>query len=204
MLTGLLTGSIDPESWSRPAKAMDFYDLKASILLLCSRLRLDKVGIFCYDIDNGGHLCGEARDGAAVIARWGIWPAPAMSRCDIDAPVAWFEFDLAAILALEQPPLKYRPLSEYPLAWRDLAVIVDETVSAERLLEVATAAAGDYLARAEPFDVFRSEKLGAGRKSVALRLEFSHPERSLKAEEVDEWMARVLTALHGAVGAELR
>jgi phenylalanyl-tRNA synthetase beta chain len=204
MLTGLLTGSIDPEGWSRPAKAIDFYDLKAVILFLCDRLRLDKVGIFCYDIDNGEHLSGDVRFGDAVIARWGIWTAEEMARCDIEADVAWFEFDLAAILGLELPPLKYRSISEYPIAWRDLAVIADETITAERLLEIARGAGGEYLTSAEPFDVFRSEKLGVGRKSVALRFEFSHPERSLRADEVDDWMKQVLAALQRDAGAELR
>ncbi|MBI5059025.1 phenylalanine--tRNA ligase subunit beta [candidate division KSB1 bacterium] len=204
VLTGVLTGSIDPESWSRPAKAMDFFDLKAAILLLCRRLRLDNVQIFCYDIDNREHLSGAVRHLDRIVARWGIWSGEEMSRCDIDAEVAWFEFDLAAVLSIELPPLKYQPLSGFPLAWRDLAITVEESVTAAQLLEVSRTAAGEFLVHAEPFDVFRSERLGAGRKSVALRFQFSHPERSLKAEEVDEWMKRVLSALQTEVSAELR
>jgi len=58
--------------------------------------------------------------------------------------------------------------------------------------------------KAEPFDVFRGEKLGLGRKSIAIRLEFSHLERSLESAEVDEWVEKIVKGLKQEHDASLR
>jgi phenylalanyl-tRNA synthetase beta chain len=85
-----------------------------------------------------------------------------------------------------------------------LALVLDEEITATALEATGRAAAGQFLVRLEPFDVFRSEKLGVGKKSVALRFEFSHPDRSLTDEEVDGWINSVCERLQREHGALLR
>lgn len=203
-LAGIMTGSSYPQSWAHPNNSFDFYDLKGIVNLLGARLSLDNLEINCYDVESRGLLKGDLRSGGTIVGEWGIWPADVMGKREIDAPVGWFELDLSAVAKLDRKPMVYVPLPRFPLSWRDLAVVVPESVSAADLSATIAAVAGAHLTRVVPFDVFRGEKLGAGRKSIAFRLEFAHPDRSLESGEVDRWMESVVARLKRDHAAELR
>jgi phenylalanyl-tRNA synthetase beta chain len=204
VLSGIITGQSYPQNWGHPPKSSDFYDLKGVLEVLCNKISLDKVEFFCYDIVSSEVLSGELRSGDAAIGRWGIWPTEQMRNRDIEAPVSWFELDLAAALSHRISDFKYVPLPRFPIAWRDVAVVVDKAVAVGSLVESVKSLAGSFMVRAEPFDVFQSEKLGSDKKSVAIRIEFSHPDRSLEAEEVDRWMSDIVRGLESEYGATLR
>jgi phenylalanyl-tRNA synthetase beta chain len=205
MLAAVMTGNAYPQSWAHPSKSFDFYDLKGMIDVFCAKILLDKDEIFCYDIESRELLTGGLRVDGQVCGQWGIWSAEVMAKRDIDAPVGWFELDLGLLFQRQRPGVKYEPLPRFPVSWRDLAIVVSESVAAEELLKVIRAAAGECLVRAEPFDIFRNpEKLGPEKKSLAIRLDFSHPQRSLEADEVDEWMHNIVNRLQTDCGAVLR
>ncbi|MBK6766814.1 MAG: hypothetical protein IPG71_11025 [bacterium] len=82
--------------------------------------------------------------------------------------------------------------------------MVDHEIPFADLALTVRAAGGDLLTTVWPFDVFVSDKLGAGKKSVAFRLEFQHPDRSLDATEVDQFIQRIVTQLQQVHSAELR
>jgi phenylalanyl-tRNA synthetase beta chain len=205
VVAGLLTGRRYPQGWTpRENPTLDFFDLKGLIEILGRRLSLDKSQIICYDIDTGGLLRGEWRVREASLGNFGIWPKSLCKALDLDADVLWFEFDLAAILAHRPSSFAYTALPRFPLSWRDVAVVVDSEVTAEILSETIRSSAGEWLSALWPFDVFESDKLGVGKKSVALRLEFQHPERSLDAAEVDAAMQKVIQNLTEQHSAQLR
>jgi phenylalanyl-tRNA synthetase beta chain len=85
-----------------------------------------------------------------------------------------------------------------PFAERDLAVVAPLEVGYAQLRALLAGAAGPQLASLEPFDVFLGEQVGAGRRSLALRFRFRHPERSLTDAEVDERMKDVMQAARDA------
>lgn len=203
-LAAVITGSGYPQSWAHPNNPFDFYDLKGTLEVLSARLSLDNLKIICYDIVSGELLNGELRSNSNPVGTWGIWSADIMSKRDIDAPVGWFVLDLTAVAGLNLSAASYTALPRFPLSWRDLAVVVDEAIPAAELTDTIRAAGGAFLLRVTPFDVFRGEKLGAGKKSIALRLDFSHPERSLESAEVDGWMDAVIRGLKQNHSAELR
>jgi len=204
VLGALMTGRTYPPSWAHPSMTLDFYDLKGVIEVLCAKISLDKVEIICYDLESGEVLKGRVTSGEEEIGRFGIWPAEQMASRDLDADVAWLELDLSAAASHVVTETTYSPLPKFPISWRDMAVVVDEGVSVAELLATVNGSGGDFLVRAEPFDVYRGDKLGPGKKSVAIRLEFSHPERSLESEEVDGWMEKILHGLRVAHQATLR
>ena len=80
--------------------------------------------------------------------------------------------------------MPYRDVTSFPAVIQDIAVVVDEDVPAAEVERVVREAAGELLDRVELFDVYRGEQLGEGRKSLALRLEFRSPERTLTDEDV--------------------
>ena len=84
----------------------------------------------------------------------------------------------------------YEDLTSFPAVRQDLAVVVPDGVSAAAVVDVVREAGGALLSRAEVFDVYRGAQVGEGSASLALRLEFRAPDRTLTDEEADERRAR--------------
>jgi len=87
----------------------------------------------------------------------------------------------------------------------DVAFVVDEEVTHEKLSRCISSAGGKLLFSAQLFDVYRDEKrVGAGKKSMAYALEYRAADRTLTTEEVDKQHARLIKKVCGATGAEVR
>jgi phenylalanyl-tRNA synthetase beta chain len=114
-----------------------------------------------------------------------------------------FELDLAALLEAAHEPA-YEDVISYPPAREDLAFAVPEEVSAGELVDAARAAVGPELRDMRPFDIYRGEQVGVGRKSVAFAVTFQSAERTLSDEDAAGLRARIVEALAERFGAELR
>ena len=119
---------------------------------------------------------------------------------------AWgaFELELDSLVAAVPERVEYEDVITFPALRQDLAVAVPEEVEAGALVAAAKEAAGSELREAAVFDVYRGEQVGAGRKSVALRLAFQSPERTLSDEDAAALRERIVAALAERFGAELR
>ena len=115
-----------------------------------------------------------------------------------------FELDLEELLAAVPSELKYQDVVSYPPVRIDLAFAVPEAVAAGDLIEAAREAAGEELRDMRPFDVYRGEQVGEGRKSVAFSVSFQSPERTLTDEDAAALRDRIVAALSDRFGAELR
>ena len=115
-----------------------------------------------------------------------------------------FELDLEELLAAVPRELKYQDVVSYPPVRIDLAFAVPEEVAAGDLIRAAREAAGDELREMRPFDVYRGEQVGEGRKSVAFSVSFQSPERTLTDEDAAVLRDKIVAALSGRFGAELR
>ena len=91
----------------------------------------------------------------------------------------------------------------YPAVEQDIAVVVDEAVEAARVRAVVAEAGGELLRSIGIFDLYRGEQLEPGQKSLALRLEFRDPERTLTDAEVGAVRERITAAL-AEIGGALR
>jgi phenylalanyl-tRNA synthetase beta chain len=115
-----------------------------------------------------------------------------------------FELDLAALAAAAQVPVEYHDVITYPAVKQDLAFAVADDVPAGALIGAAREAAGPELREMEAFDVYHGEQVGPGRKSIAFRVAFQSPERTLSDEDAARLRARIVEALAERFGAELR
>ena len=123
---------------------------------------------------------------------------------DLDEPVAAFELDLDVAEGLLSTPA-YGDVTSFPEVREDLAVIVGDAVPADEVIAVARRAAGPLLTAAEVFDVYRdAERIGAGNVSLALRLHFRAPDRTLTDEEVAGRRRRIATALTEELSGRVR
>ncbi len=142
-------------------------------------------------------------DGAVVGSVGEIDPA-VLDRFEVPGRVAWFDLDLGRLLDAPRPPHTYRPVSLFPSSDLDLAFEVDEAVPARAVEHALRAAAGDLLVELELFDVFRGGALPEGRRSLAFRLRFQAPDRTLTDADLAEVRTRCIDAVQAELPATLR
>jgi phenylalanyl-tRNA synthetase beta chain len=122
---------------------------------------------------------------------------------ELDGPVAAFEIDFGTVAELAQGESRYRDVTTFPGVLQDIAVVVPEEVPAAEVEAAVRAGGGELLDRLAVFDLYHGEQVGEDRKSLALRLEFRAPDRTLTDEEVAERRAAIERELAG-IGGRLR
>ena len=115
-----------------------------------------------------------------------------------------FEVDLDALVAAAPEAVEFEEVSAYPEVRQDLAFVVDEDVPAAMLLAAIREAVGQLLRAVAPFDEYRGDQIGEGKRSLAFRVAFGSPERTLTDEEAAELRAKIVEALADRFGAVLR
>ncbi|HLU42668.1 MAG TPA: phenylalanine--tRNA ligase subunit beta [Microthrixaceae bacterium] len=148
----------------------------------------------------------EVRAGGStsVVGTVGEVDPAVLARLGIEERVAWLQLDLDALAALPVEVPLHRPVSRLPSTDFDLAFTVPEEVPAADVAATIREAGGPLVARVELFDVFRSEQLGEGRRSLAYRIRVQPEERTLTDAEVGELRAAAVAAVERTHGATLR
>ncbi|WP_127510057.1 phenylalanine--tRNA ligase subunit beta [Paenibacillus humicus] len=208
-LAVLLTGALRGASWNRKAQKADFYDAKGVLESVFAALGLS--GSVTYEADSPEHLHPgrtaavklHTELGEQTIGYVGQLHPEAQQAEDLDDTFV-AEIDLDVLYDAADRSIVYRTLPRYPAAERDIAVTVDAGVPAAALTAAVKEAAGELLESVRVFDVYTGEKLGAGRKSVALSLVYRHPERTMTDEEVAGLHAKAVAELEQSFSAELR
>lgn len=120
------------------------------------------------------------------------------------APVYGVEIDLNALPLESHAARKYQAIPVMPAMEVDLALVVPDSVTSAQVAESIRASAGDLLESLVVFDEFRGGVLPAGTRSLAWRLTFRHPERTLRDREIQGRTAKILSTLEAALGIKQR
>jgi len=145
-------------------------------------------------VDLAGVACGSVGE---------IHP-DVLERHGIEERVAWLQLDLTVVLALPSPPRQARPVSRFPSTDVDLAFVVGDEVPAAGVRATVRSAGGELVRSVRLFDVFRSDALGSGRRSLAFSVRFQADDRTLTDAEVAELRERIIDEVSTAHGAVLR
>jgi phenylalanyl-tRNA synthetase beta chain len=203
-LAALLTGHVRPPTWgdSEPPRA-GFFAAKGVLGAVMDAIRVP------WQVEPAREPFLHPGRAATVLvagepAGWlgEIHPAVA-ARWDLEQ-VAGFELDFAVLSRAADIAPGYEDVTSFPSVHQDLAIVVSDGVSAAEVVAVVRQAGGSLLSRADVFDVYRGAQVGEGSASLALRLEFRAPERTLTDEEADKRRAKIVAALAERLGAQLR
>lgn len=204
-LAGVLTGPSRPPHWSGQATAWDVWDLKALMeegaRLIGGSVVVDeslpggdqfepsgRIGLLAEDCTRLGHG-GQVRSDHLDTPAW--------------AEAVWgFEFRLEARSG--RPPIVYDAIPAFPAVERDLALLVPADMKAARVEELVRSRGGELLAAVGVFDLYTGGGIPEGTRSIAWRLHFRHPERTLTDAEIDAVISEILDALREELGVQRR
>jgi len=177
---GLLVGQIHSESWQGKARSYDWSDAVSAVAVLLNLMGLE------YKIERSDLApwhpgrCAEFIVGGKAVAHAGELHPRVVADFALPERAAAWGINLDALPA--SPLVSPKPVGVMPAAVQDIALIVDEKVSAAELTEALRSGAGELLESIELFD--RYDKIGEGKVSLAFTLVFRAPDRTLKTEEV--------------------
>lgn len=187
-------------------KDVDFYTLKGLIENV-----LDTSNINRFDIEketnNGSYhpgRCANIKVGIDVIATIGEVHPEVLNNYDIEKRVYVAEVNITKLTKYSKSNKKYVEVPKFPAVERDIAVIVDEKVEVGQIEKIIIKKSKKWLEEAKLFDIYRSDKLGQNKKSIAYSLIFRDKNKTLSDQEINTTMESIITELEKTLGAELR
>ncbi len=197
-----LTGQLEEQHWKKKNPSADIYYIKGVCEAIMSGFGI--AGQFnASSTSELPSALSMEMNGDKLLELGRVHPALA-SKFDIKQPVFFADFYWDRILQLAGKTVQYKEISRYPSVERDLAMVVPSTM---KYGEIETRIEKLRLANLRGiklFDVFESEKLGAGKKSMAVNLVFQDEEKTLTDKEIDGWMNKIMFILEKELNAEIR
>ena len=207
---GVMAGKRADDAWNQHFSDYDFFDAKGVVEELLDALRLTKVRFKVADAEKypwlqPGRAAEVTAGGGQVIGWVGNVHPRGLAAMGVEVPVVAFELSEAALLRLAVDQLPYEDIPTLPGVDVDLAIVVDESVTCETLMQRITSAGGKLLSDVRLFDVYRDEKrVGAGKKSMAFSLTYRAADRTLTSEEVEKAHEKLVTKVCKSTGGEVR
>lgn len=203
----VMRGARIPTAWDvKDSPSYDFYDMKGRLELLFRGLRLGEISYAPTDSVSYLHpgKAAQVRIGGDLVGVFGELHPLVQEQYEFgDDPVIVAEFDLEALRS-QDPTYGVVPVSEFPPVYEDIAVIVDESVPAGRVEALIRQTGGKTLTDVRLFDVYRDEKIGAGKKSLAYSLTYQAADKTLTDAEAAAIRKKIIKRLEHEVGAKLR
>ena len=185
---------------------IDFYVLKGIIENV-----LEEAGVSKYDIEketkNGSYhpgRCANLKVGIDIIATIGEVHPEVLMNYGIEKRVYLAEVNITKIVRYAKSNKKYVEVPKFPAVERDIAMIVNEDVEVGQIEKIISKKAKKILESIKLFDIYRDEKIGIGKKSVAYSLIFRDKKKTLSDSEITSVMDGIVAELEKTLGATLR
>ncbi len=202
-----ITGNIRPGNWARPAQPSTFFDLKAAVANILARLGITEREIKLQQGE--GEIYSKSIDiltrSGKQLGSMGIISADTLRRFDIKQPVAYAELrwqELTQMAAARK--VTFTPLPRTMPVQRDLALLVDRTVTFDQIQRAVAESEKRLLRNVTLFDVYEGKNLPEGKKSYAISITLQDDERTLVDQQIEAVMQRITANLAKRTGATLR
>jgi len=205
VVSGVLAGAWDRPGWNDQPPQLDLFDAKGVLESVVEELGIARFKVRATDLPwlQPGRSA-EVLVGGDVVGWLGEVHPSVLEAYECPGPVAVFEVQLRPLLKAARDVRPFVDLPRLPGVKIDLAIVVEEAVTSERVEQAIRSAGGKLLDSLRLFDVYRGAGVAEGRKSLAFSLVYRDPERTLTVEEVDAAHEKVVRKVAGAVGGELR
>jgi phenylalanyl-tRNA synthetase beta chain len=193
-------GTADEEQWGVAARNVDFFDLKHDVEVLLAPMQV-RVEPSPHPALHPGRSARVLLN-ASEIGWLGELHPRLQRKYELPAPLILFEMDAEPLLARSLP--QYREVSKFPPVYRDLAVIVDEKIPVQSILDGLMQAKGSIVDTISVFDLYCGKGIQNGKKGLAFRVLLQDTQKTLTDAEVDEALMGLRGVLEREYGAKLR
>ncbi|WP_150429992.1 phenylalanine--tRNA ligase subunit beta [Dechloromonas sp. CZR5] len=199
-LAGLAFGGALPEGWGAGARKVDFYDVKGDIeaLLAPAVLRFEKLAHPALHPGRAARVLLDDQEIGCIGELHPEWT----QKYDLPQAPVLFELDFAAVKSVRVPA--YAEVSKFPPVVRDLAIVVDQKVALQTLLDGLKGQISGLIQDIQLFDVYVGKGVPENKKSLAFRIVMQDTQRTLQDSEVDAAMQQLVSCFEQAFGAQLR
>jgi phenylalanyl-tRNA synthetase beta chain len=203
-LAALATGPYPNSVWKDSGKPFDFYDLKGALQTLAGHFQVELE----YRPSRRSFLdSGQSADGFVenrCIAYLGRLCPVMARRLEVSPDIHVFELNMEALAESIMDRPRFQPIPKYPETYRDISILVDQTVPAQTISDLIRQTSGPLIRRVELYDQYQGKRLPPGKKSLTFALSFQSPEKTLTDEEVNPIFEKIVGSLSNKVGAALR
>ena len=202
-LTLFLTGNRNQETWTTGQKPTDFFLFKGYVNAVLERLGIQKTQNqpLTSDVFSEGIAVSLGKD---TIVEIGVVKKSIVKHFGIKQEVFFADFNWAAILKLISNKVKFTEIPKYPEVRRDLALLIDQTVTYESIYTIAKQTEKSLLKNIDLFDVYEGQNLPEGKKSYALSFSIQDSSKTLTDEQIDKIMNKLQKNFETELGAVLR
>lgn len=198
-----VVGNIHEQNWKIKAQKADFYYLKGAVEQLFKLAGVHNIR-FEPSQNSDLKLATTIKAGSKTVGMLGELHESILKSFDIKVPVFYADINWDELLKIKNKALEYREISKFPAVTRDLSLVVDKNVSYNQIEGIALSRKIQELRSIQLFDVFESDKLGAGKKSMAVSFVFLDESKTLTDKEIDNFMQKIISSYEESVAAEIR
>jgi phenylalanyl-tRNA synthetase beta chain len=202
----VMTGQLIGENWNAPAVKTSFFDLKGVIMTVLLRTGLTSGKLSYESFSNS--LFSEGLtifSGGTFLGHFGLLSDNQLKSFDIKQPVFYAEVNWTALLeGVSSKNISYRGIPKFPEVRRDLALLVDQTVTFGQMESLAYKTEPKLLRNVGLFDVYEGDKIDSGKKSYALNFILRDDEKTLTDKDIEKVMGRLVKAFNEQFNAQLR
>lgn len=202
-----LTGKRVEGSWAHADEQSSFYELKAYVMNIFTRLGVNPGIVVAEKSDNnvfGKALALKARSGK-VLCEMGTVSHKLLKKMDIDQDVFYADINWNNLMrAIKKNETLYHDISKFPSVSRDLALLIDKSVEFEQIEQIARQTEKKLLKSVELFDVYEGKNLPEGKKSYAVNFILQDETKTLNDKQIEAIMTKLINNLKQKLGAELR
>ena len=201
------TGKRVEGSWAHADEKTSFYELKAYVMNIFTRLGVNPGIVVTETSDNnifGKALALKARSGK-VLCEMGTVCHKLLKKMDIDQDVFFADINWDNVMrAIKKNEVLYHDISKFPSVSRDLALLIDKSVEFEQIEQIARQTEKKLLKSVELFDVYEGKNLPEGKKSYAVNFILQDETKTLNDKQIEAIMTKLINNLKQKLGAELR
>ncbi len=184
----------------------DFYTLKGLVENILEAISVNRYDIEKETQNTSYHpgRCANLKVGIDTIATIGEVHPEVLANYDIEKRAYLAEINITKLVKYSRENKKYVEVPKFPAVERDIAMLVDEKIEVGQIEKIITKKGKKLLESIKLFDIYRNEKLGENKKSVAYSLIFRDKNKTLSDEEINQAMESIIEELQKTIGAELR
>ena len=204
MIAGIVSGQRSEEHWDIEKAATDFYDIKSDVEALLSLTSNESAFVFSkaeVDALHPGQTAAIHKNGV-LVGHVGALHPELERKLGLNGRTLIFELLLTEICTQNIP--QARDISRFPANRRDIAVVVEEQVSANNVLQLIEKVGGNYLVDLNLFDVYRGNGIESGFKSLAIAMTLQDNNKTLAEKDITDVVDRVVDTLKTELNASLR